>query len=148
MVASRDKLATRSGNSVFYHVLETESASAAEEVADRNFRDMIYPIVPATYYVQSLFDNYNMVTHPGRFLINSNMWYLPEAGNEVEEKMLGVFPPHFYHPQDISLFSNEELFNGDHLRLNKYYVRHKYFSCNADEKFFMRFCKTLQKNCK
>lgn len=145
MVAAKDKLATYSGSSVFYRVLETEGISAAEEVADRNFRDMVYPIVPATYYVHSIFYVSNTVSHPGRFLINNNLWYLPEAGNAIEEKMLGVFPQHFYHPENTELFSNQELVNGKHLRLNKYYIIHKYFSHSADDNYFTRFCKTLQK---
>lgn len=149
MVVSRAKLSTRFSGSVFYHVLETEELSASEEVVDRNFRDMIYPLIPATIYVHCVFDLIGRVTHPERFLINDNMWYLPEAGNMEEEIMLGVHPLEFYHPSDIELFTVQEICNGAHLRLDTDFAAYiTWISCLSSpvEQLFVEFCQLLQKD--
>lgn len=149
MVSAREKLTSRFSGSVFNHVLETQGATAVEEVHERNFRDIRYTTVPAFWYVHCLFEVLNSVTHEThslRFLISDNMWYLPEVGNEEEERMLGIFPIHFYFQPDLRNFSMQQLYNGAHLRKNKNYMKWKYFNCpSEDELYFIKFSKILQK---
>lgn len=146
MVASRGKLTGIFENSVFYHVLETEGITAVEEVHDRNFRDMMFPLIAANVYVHVMFYTCVHISHPERFLVSQDIWYLPESGNQEEERMLGVYPQHFYFvSKDINQLEMHELLDGRHLLRNHVYLKWKRSPYTDEEKFFIDFAKTLQR---
>lgn len=142
---ARERLSTRTGSSVFYHVLEAEGQSPEEEVQDRNFRDLVYVMVPAWVYVHVLFfSGMCQVSHPLRFLTVNHMFYLPEVNEHIEERMLGVYPLHFYVTPNIDAFTNQELYYGEHLVLGEGYLASLYLT--PDEFFFYSFWKSFQNN--
>jgi len=141
VAAARNKLSTKFGGSVFYHVLESNDITAAEEVQDRNFRDLRYFRIPASRYVHTLLYTYCEVSHPERFLIFMNMWYMPEADNLVEEQMLGAFSPEYYLEPDLTKFTTDQIIEGVHLTFNEAYIDWRYetmLSLYADDDRFFK----------
>ena len=125
MVQARNKLSTKYGGSVFYHILETE-IPASEEVTDRNFRDLRFPYINAMVYVHYVFQVYGAIYYPQRFLTFNSMLYMPEVDNEREEQMLGVYSPDFYHEPDLSYFTLSERYEGYHLIPNEEAINEAY----------------------
>lgn len=126
MVAARNKLSTKFDNSVFYHALGPDPASASEEVHERNFRDLRYVDCPANYYVHVLFDLFVCLEYPLQFLVFAHMCYLPEADNLEEERMLGVFSPDYYIEPNVLYYSFAEVVRGDHLIFDENMIHEEY----------------------